>query len=787
MRDTPSRPLTSEGDIAPPRVTVCPSPPPHEALLSFAFTPPAGQINLARQHLERYERWFAGYADVTPVLPSRVSRLNGLTRFLNGRLPVVLTAPDPDKPEPWAEAAVNWLFTPPDGPDAPPAPASCLFGMDDAAAACPQFRPLDVVMIRAGRTTAGDSPMAATVHVRLQQMHGNRPVLGGRVIVHMADGDPRCSASSAYLPIPADRFAHCRLRDEEEAKDLAWRGLIQHAFNATMADAEAHGIYLAALNRWLADNQADDERSEAIRVVTAALADGVRRSARADKATAAAARLEATLASVGQGQTADARHALYELRAELDDKMAVRWDEAQVVPYLPNLPGAADRPDKCFVLPYAGEYYLAYRVEILSAARDRGWRVYVNADADDTRCQLLGRPEPLLAHTITIFRTSEDALRNQPQSVNPQGFYMPGWLASFETAAEGILDQMTPAGATQLAAQFGKRNILAGRGVQALTLAGAAVLVGTDVGSRRSAIAAIRWGPWERFGVGEGVVALAHDVASGKTFAATERGIYAWDAGQSAWREHGTWQTMLTQETPLCLAAIAGMVYVGTARGLYALSAATPAGNWTRWEGDQALQFPVRDVAILRRPGAGGADEDLAYVATLREARRRILAVNEADPEGVQWGDAAGLALQAQMAATTAVTIEGNKAYLGTLWQGIWRQEDLTDNNSWVQIATAGDLNQAAVLTLRVRQTAAGLEALAGTSAGLFRGRPTGADGWTWNEVALADDPSAHETITAVLYLGDRDWLVGTANRGLWRATESNGQLHWTPYGDIGL
>ncbi|MCX7668982.1 MAG: hypothetical protein N2439_02780, partial [Anaerolineae bacterium] len=368
-------------------------------------------------------------------------------------------------------------------------------------------------------------------------------------------------------------------------------------------------------------------------------------------------------------------------------------------------------------------------------------------------------------------------------------FYMPGWLASFETAAEGILDQMASADAAPLAMQFGKRNILTGRGVQALARAGTAVFVGTDAGARRSAAAAIQWGPWEQFGPGEGVVALAHDATSHQpltTFAATERGIYAWNAAQSAWQEHGTWKTNLTQWTPLCLAAANEMVYVGTARGLFALAAAAPTGDWARWQGEQALEVPVRDVAVMRRPGIAGADEDVVYVATLRAAQRRMLAVNEGEPAGVQWGDAVGLGLQAQMAATTAVALAGGRAYLGTLWQGIWRQEDLDNKDSWTQIAAPQNLNHGAVLTLRVRQTAAGLEVLAGTSAGLFRGRPNGAGRWTWDEMALNNDPNIHETITALLYLSDKEWLVGTANRGLWHATEIAGPRVWTHYADIG-
>ncbi|MCX7670656.1 MAG: hypothetical protein N2439_11360, partial [Anaerolineae bacterium] len=338
MRDTPlvsSTSTTKESGIPPPHPIVCLSPPPHEAWLSAAFAPPAEQINLARQQLARYDRWLTDHTDRNFVLPARYSRLTGLPRFLNGQLPAIPTDPDPQKPEPWIDAAEKWLFRPPES-DALPAPAACLCGLDDTAAIRRQFAVLDAVMIPAARTTAAlqdiSLQLATTVHVRFQQMHGGRPVLGGRVIVHMAAGDPRCSASSAYLPIPADRFTKLRLRDEKEAQALAWRALSQ-----------------------------------------------------------------------------------------LDDPQTVSWDEARIVPYLPNLRGAADRLDPCFVLPFAGQYYLVYRVEILAAARDRGWRGYVNADAADTSCHILGRPTPLQAHTIAIFPTSADALSDQPQQVNTQG------------------------------------------------------------------------------------------------------------------------------------------------------------------------------------------------------------------------------------------------------------------------------------------------------------------------------------------------------------------------------
>ncbi len=1055
-------------------------PPAHQAALTAAYSPPVGQLDLARSALQAYERWLAAQDDphLRPILPARHARLTGLPRFMNGRLPSPLADPYPDAVQ---EAATTWLYERPPVSDAPPAPASCLSGLDDPQTVARQLQFLDAIVIPDSRTELDNQGnperLATTVHARFQQKHGHWPVLGGRVIVHMATGTRRCSVSSAYLPIPADRFAHYRLRSEAEAIAIARLALIQHAINGQMEPGEALGCYLDGLERCLYDAEAHDlstaepaDRTalptwpQVLQAIIAALEAHVVGTEEAARVQAGLQRLRNVLADPAQLAVQEGRNGLSEIAAALAPTRISAWDEGRVVSYLPGMAGATEQPDKCFVMPFAGNYYLAYRVEFLTRARDRGWRVYVNADADDPHCDVLGWPESLLAHALNIFPTSADAIAGNTQAVsaagidlsfmalrwhedaangvadltmaeienNPRGlspnliqdagnvsyhagefhryfldlcpgqtlsamledasrqppyfevqlgaganigdplstgflaaatapaivfqdaatlrvglrtvqrpasdpeviyhelthafmwlinaepfdlatsvspfgraliegyanyyaracavsrqndvaaapwaracyrdtqfgdrydlshdsvrdpagnqlpfpnlfpppaahdpdatdmqtirllqyysigmvwaralwelreryqaggldplladrlalnayFYMPGWLASFETAAEGVLDQMAPGQAVLSAGQFGTRNILAGRGVQALAMAGAEALVGTDVGVRRSAVAAISWRLWERFPPGEGVTALAHDPASGKTFAATERDVYAWDAAAAAWTPHGTWKTRLGQEIPLCLAASGGMVYAGTARGLYALAINTPNGDWTRWEGDQMLQYLVRDVAVAQEAGAGGVNETVVYVATLREARKRRLAANEMDPAGVQWGDAASLGLQAQMAETTAVTIEGGRVYLGTLREGVWRQDDLVHNAAWQRIAGPADIGNAAVLTLRARQAAAGLEVLVGTSAGLYHGRLAGGV-WSWSEVVFANDPAAHEAIIAVLYLEDTVWLIGTTNRGLWRVeTPAAGPRLWTPYSDIGL
>ena len=1068
-----------------PRVIIRTPPPPSEVNLATWFAPPVKQLDLARQQLSRYDRWLADQPDLKPALASRFARLTGLTRFMNGRL---AARPAELDPKLWMAAANDWLFTPaPAGAaDAPPVPAACLLGVDNLGAARQQLQLLDAVIVPGSRIQAPDHGMpsqpTASVHVRFQQKHKGWPVLGGRVIVHMAERDARCSVSSAYLPIPADQFAQYQLRSEAAAIAIALRALAQHALNGQMEEVEAIGLYAAVLDRWLVAGGSDltgAAWAETIPAIARMLAKHVLHARPAGRLTGALARLEAALAGDPAARIFDARHALHEIQAQLATERFVVWDAGRVVPYLPKLAGDAGPADACFVLPFAGKYYLAYRVEFLAKARDHGWRVFVNADASDTTCDVLGWPESLMAHFVPAFTTSADAaaavaaalspasaahqinandvdltfltlkwhasapsgssplstadieqLAQQPvlapttldagniaynaslfykyflllcdnqtfstrlevegrrppyftvevgaravsgdplstgflasddaptivfqdasrlragshmigrpawdpelvfheiahalmwlmnsepfdmaSSVTPfaralvEGyanyfaracavsragdiadaawaracydafgdrfnlfddsrrdptgnrltlpnlfpptpghdpdandpltigqfqkysvgmvwaralwkirerfgadgldplladklaldsyFYMPGWLANFETAAEGILDGVDAGRMKQLAEWFGARNILAGRGVQALALAGTEVLVGTDAGVRRSATPAIAWGGWETFPAGEGVTGLAHDITSHQTFAATERGVYAWDAA-AGWTPHGTWKTSLNQETPLCLAAVGGMVYAGTARGLYALAAATPGEDWLPWAGDSGLAYLVRQVAVAREAGAGGVDEDIAYVATLREARKRRLAVNEPDPGGVQWGDAAradqNLNLQAQMGATTAVAIEaamgGNRVYIGIFQHGIWRQSTRSNTANWTRITKPGDV-EGVVLALHVRPVGGATEVLAGTTAGLFRGTEgnTALDPWAWHEIPFDNDPQAHETITAVLHLSDTVWLVGTANRALWRVAEGAPRI-WTQYADIGL
>ena len=908
---------------------------------------------------------------------------------------------------------------------------------------------------------AGAMPELATaVHVRFQQKYESWPVYGGRVVVHMAQGDPNCSVSSSYLPIPSDQFLKVNLRSEEDAKQIALLALAQHALNGKMEPTEAIGFYLTALDLWLEVGPAGlagQDWEHTIQGVTTSLGEQLSASdsyvsVHQDVANAL------SLATQGPQQNrAGLQDVLGRVRGRLRTK-TVAWDTGHVVPYASN----ADA-DKRFVLPFAGEYYLAYRVEFLSMAGDRGWRVFVNADAADESCHVLGWPESLMAHAFNIYQTSEAAANDQatalapsavpvaadldfvslkwhedqgggvltidevanhpihpanviqdaasvaynarefyryfrslcvngdltqmledvsrhapyfdvlvgaagqpndnlttgfvasaaapaiifqsaPQlrvgsrlvhhpardpevvfheiahalmwlmnsepfdmpvnavpfgralvegyanyfaracavsrrgdtanvpwaracyrdfddrynlagdslhspagntliypnlyppapaadpdagdaltiellqkydigmiwarvlwrvreqliaSYGPAGgeladkwalnsyFAIPGLIASLEMAAEGILDQAPDALASQLAGLFGARNILAGRGVQALTQAsGGEILVGTDRGVRRSSDSGQTWSPappnWETFGLGNGVIALAVDSVDSRLYAATERHIYQQGAGANPWLEVGAWPS---QQAPLCLSAVGGILYVGTAMGVFFYdTSAGLGGSWARWEAAIPFRDLVFDLAAIR-----DGNFHIVYAANLHIAQNRFGCLADPNPTDLTWEPVADPAPRGLMGPTTAVALDAARhhAYIGTLAAGVWRQTDLFDPATWQPVISAAQVN-GCVLALRVRPSAGGgTELFVATTSGLFKATET-AGVWVCVVVPI-DGGAVKDVILEVLPVGD-DVLVGTANQGLWLGQNiSVAAQTWKQFLDIGL
>ncbi len=88
--------------------------------------------------------------------------------------------------------------------------------------------------------------------------------------------------------------------------------------------------------------------------------------------------------------------------ADLGEPGSSTWDA-----HIAHYEGSA-----LLVLPYAGRYYLAYLVELLTPSRDEGWRVFVNAEnggAND-ESRIIGRPEPMSMHFDMRYYASSRAV-----------------------------------------------------------------------------------------------------------------------------------------------------------------------------------------------------------------------------------------------------------------------------------------------------------------------------------------------------------------------------------------
>lgn len=159
-------------------------------------------------------------------------------------------------------------------------------------------------------------------HVRFGQYHGQWPVLGGQISLHVAGDDARMSVYASFLPEPRERAFAPRL-DRAEATLLA-RLALQHHLEV---EPEAfHGpVHLLGSDAWQMVEAPGDPRN-----------------------------------------------------------------------------GLA-------VIPFAGDYHLAYMVRLAQPPWPEEWLVFVDAD----RGVVLGRPQDQL-HAIRIFGTSSSLASGQP-------------------------------------------------------------------------------------------------------------------------------------------------------------------------------------------------------------------------------------------------------------------------------------------------------------------------------------------------------------------------------------
>lgn len=125
------------------------------------------------------------------------------------------------------------------------------------------------------------------------------------------------------------------------------------------------------------------------------------------QATKALARVEEWLTA--HGASADISSSLAAVTgawSELSEPGSPTWDA-----HIARIEGGNEE-NELLILPYAGRYYLAYLVELLTPSRDEGWRVFVNAEsgAEHDKSRIIGRPEPLSMHFPMQYYASSQAV-----------------------------------------------------------------------------------------------------------------------------------------------------------------------------------------------------------------------------------------------------------------------------------------------------------------------------------------------------------------------------------------
>lgn len=356
-------------------------PPPGTYGYATLFTPHPEVIEDSRQALGEYRTEYEQDA-ASSLYPWHVviARHTGLPSLLRG----FWDDQDSLDPQHIDESASEWLFQ--------DLRAKALFGIE-ADAAEPRLAYSDVnwVYVCPEGEQKGQDP-TTLAHARYRQMHGNRPVFGGQVVVHLNGRNRRACATSSYFPLGADAEFSAEI-DKATAEALA-----QQALAAYLDDLEAIGLYQAILRPWMKAQAADQPavgqwQQVHARVAHKMIGGLVLYSEQHDHVFSDLERLIASGLPTTRARLAPL---LREIGERLAEHGPGEWN-VQVVPY-----AGSER----FILPFAGDYHLAYRVELVSADYTQAWRVFVDAETGD----VLGRPETCVLQTPHYYATAADVL-----------------------------------------------------------------------------------------------------------------------------------------------------------------------------------------------------------------------------------------------------------------------------------------------------------------------------------------------------------------------------------------
>lgn len=334
----------------------------------------------SREARQKYLSYMSGKPD-RDVVRIRPSAPTGLPFFVSGQLETT-----PQSVEQVLGVSDAWLF---DG--ASGSVSRLLFGIGG-----------EQVRQRLNRPTSSEpgyvqppvfeiDPNRVTAHVWYQQTHltshhGAVPVFGGSVITHFAIGDDRNAVSSSYFPIP-DGIDFATDTDPSAAKEQALNAIAIYP-------------YRALLNAWLERLQGIDEIADDFAprswLVTLRFDD-------TKKCVSLLREMDDILRKFGP-VTSEAHAQIEAHMSRLADWMrAAKENDLQREWKIGIIP---TQSDGLVILPFDGDYVLAYEVVLAREDKSETWRAFVTADGKT----VLGEPELRVLGAPGYFATSSAAL-----------------------------------------------------------------------------------------------------------------------------------------------------------------------------------------------------------------------------------------------------------------------------------------------------------------------------------------------------------------------------------------
>jgi hypothetical protein len=386
--------------LAEAKVTVLLPPPPSISGLATLFLDNPEVNERSRRALTQYRAEYQELDNFPYPLRLRKARHTGLPAFLNGYLEASEVPYIPEDPDGVAE---RWLFK--------DLRAEALFG------ASPKEVPQPFEFSRIVQIQKGEDKTGLLLHVRYQQRHGEWPVFGGGVAVHLATEDPRASVTSSYFPVRADLSWSAEI-DEAQAIALA-----QQALAGYFDGPEAIGLYWYILSPWLQVSGPEEPPHVSWGTIEAHVAE--KQIYALDTFSQSHDHIFPEIEQVvGLGELPNTQEELLALLHPTWEK----WPQYSLGEWKVEV--APFGGSKLFIFPFAGQYHLAYQVEFLSPTTDQAWRVFVDAQSG----AVLGQPESLLTHVpLTHYRTSQDALGNSLANVPLGGADLDTRLQDFMT------------------------------------------------------------------------------------------------------------------------------------------------------------------------------------------------------------------------------------------------------------------------------------------------------------------------------------------------------------------